>query len=109
MGLQERPEVILLPDGAKFWEHTYDDFYLKAYVPATDIKGQVHNYGFRAPLLTVFEEEPQSIVDAATYARNTGLADIASACNMTEPAVKSLLFRLRTKLKEFLEKEGYEL
>ena len=79
MGLQERPEVILLPDGAKFWEHTYDDFYLKAYIPATTINGKVHNYGFRAPLLTVFEEEPQSIVDAASFARNSGLADIASA------------------------------
>ncbi|MCQ2504673.1 MAG: hypothetical protein MJ103_05525 [Saccharofermentans sp.] len=79
MGIQERPEVILLPDGAKFWEHTYDDFYLKAYIPPTDIKGQVNNYGFRAPLLTVFEEEPQSIVDAACFARNSGLADIASA------------------------------
>ena len=79
MGIQERPEVILLPDGAKFWEHTYDDFYLKAYVPATDIKGQVNNYGFRAPLLTVFEEEPQSIVDAAQFAVGSGLADIAAA------------------------------
>ncbi len=37
------------------------------------------------------------------------LADIARAYSMSEPAVKSLLFRLRQKLKEFLEKEGYEL
>ena len=37
------------------------------------------------------------------------LSDIASALSMTESAVKSLLFRQRQKLKEFLVKEGYEL
>ena len=37
------------------------------------------------------------------------LSDIASILSMSEPAVKSLLFRLRQKLKAFLEKEGYEL
>ena len=37
------------------------------------------------------------------------LADIAAAYQMSEAGVKSLLFRLRQKLKEFLEKEGYEL
>ena len=79
MGIQERPEVITLPDGGKFFEHEYEKFYLKAYVPATDIKGQVNNYGFRAPLITVLEEEPQTIFDAALFATNTGLADIAAA------------------------------
>ena len=37
------------------------------------------------------------------------LSDIASSLSMSESAVKSLLFRLRQKLKEFLIKEGYEL
>ncbi len=37
------------------------------------------------------------------------LADIAKAYGMSEAGVKSQLFRLRQKLKEFLEKEGYEL
>lgn len=37
------------------------------------------------------------------------ISDIASALSMSEAGVKSLLFRLRQKLKEFLEKEGYEL
>ncbi|MBO4267279.1 MAG: sigma-70 family RNA polymerase sigma factor [Lachnospiraceae bacterium] len=37
------------------------------------------------------------------------LSDIASALSMSEPAVKSLLFRLRQKLKTYLAKEGYEL
>ncbi len=37
------------------------------------------------------------------------LSDIASALSMSEPAVKSQLFRLRQKLKNVLLQEGYEL
>ena len=37
------------------------------------------------------------------------LSDIAKAYSMSESGVKSQLFRLRQKLKEFLIKEGYEL
>ncbi len=37
------------------------------------------------------------------------LSDIASSLSISESAVKSLLFRLRGKLREFLTKEGYEL
>ncbi len=37
------------------------------------------------------------------------LADIAGALSMSESAVKSLLFRLRQKLKDHLIREGYEL
>ena len=37
------------------------------------------------------------------------LTEIARAYGMSESGVKSQLFRTRQKLKEFLEKEGYEL
>ena len=37
------------------------------------------------------------------------LTDIADKLSMTESAVKSLLFRLRTKLKDYLTQEGYKL
>jgi len=78
MGLMVRPEVTKLPDGSKIWEHEYEQFFLKAYVPATDIDGQVNNYGFRTPLLLVFEEQKQSMEDAISFARSSGLSDIAS-------------------------------
>ena len=37
------------------------------------------------------------------------LTDIADKLSMSESAVKSLLFRLRTKLKDYLTQEGYKL
>ena len=79
MGIMERPLVTKTADGGKYWEHTYEKFYLKAYLPATEIDGQVNNYTFRAPLLLVFEENRQSMEDAIAFAKKSGLADIASA------------------------------
>ena len=79
MTMMEKPSVKALPNGGKCWENTYENFYLKTYVPKTDINGKVHNYGFRAPLLLVFEEERLSMDDAVAFAEKTGLAKIASS------------------------------
>lgn len=79
MGLMERPEVSVMADGGKCWEHKYDRFNLKAFVPATDIDGEALNYTFRAPLLLVFEEKQQTMEEAVEFAKKTGLADIAAA------------------------------
>ncbi len=49
------------------------------------------------------------IVFVRRYFYVDSLSDIASALSMSESAVKSLLFRLRQKLKKCLEEEGYEL
>ncbi len=79
MAMMTRPVVTTLADGGKYWENNYEKFYLKAYVPATKIDGQTNNYGFRAPLLLVFEENRQSMEEAIAFANKSGLADIASA------------------------------
>lgn len=79
MAIMERPVVNTLADGGKYWEHTYEKFYLKAYVPATEIDGQVNNYTFRAPLLLVFEEYRQTMEAAIAFAKKSGLEEIASA------------------------------
>ncbi len=78
MAIMERPVVTGMDDGGKYWSQKYDDFYVKAYVPATEIDGQVNNYTFRAPLLLVFEEQNQSMEEAIAFAKKSGLSDIAS-------------------------------
>ncbi len=77
MAMMERPEV-RETEGGRCWEHTFDLFGLKVYVPDNDLNGQVNNYGFRAPLLLVFEENRQGMDDAVRFARETGLAKIAA-------------------------------
>ncbi len=79
MGMMERPAVTVLPDGGKYWEHRYEKFFLKAYIPANNLDGQTNNWGFRAPLLLVFEENRQSMEEAVAFAAKSGLGDIAAA------------------------------
>ena len=49
------------------------------------------------------------IVFVRRYFYVDSLSDIADALSMSESAIKSLLFRLRQKLKTYLMQEGYEL
>ena len=79
MGIMERPAVTTFDDGAKYWEHTYEKFYLKVFVPKSDIDGEALNYTFRAPMLTVLEEKKMTMDEAICFAKTSGLADIAAA------------------------------
>ena len=78
MAMMERPAVTSLPDGGKCFTHEFEDFYLKAYVPKSEINGKVNNYTFRAPLLLVFEENRQSMEEAIAFAKGSGLEKIAA-------------------------------
>ena len=77
MAMKERPEV-RETIGGKCWEHTFEKFFLKVYVPDNSLDGQVNNYGFRAPLLLIFEEEKLEMDGAVSFARESGLAKIAA-------------------------------
>ena len=77
MAMMERPQVREIT-GGKCWEHTFELFSLKAYVPDNSLDGQVNNYGFRAPLLLVFEETKQDMAGAVRFALDSGLAKIAA-------------------------------
>ena len=78
MAMMERPEVKAV-NGGKAWEHCYEQFSLKTYVPDNELDGQTNNYGFRAPLLLVFEEKQQSMEEAVAFACESGLKKIAAA------------------------------
>ena len=80
MAMMERP-LVRETAGGRCWEHEFEQFFLKVFVPDNDIDGQVNNYGFRAPLLLVFEEERQDMDAAVSFARNSGLAEIAAGAD----------------------------
>lgn len=63
-----------------------------------------HINGFLAEL-----EETNRKIFVRRYFYVDPLSDIAKAYGMSESGVKSQLFRLRQKLKDYLGKEGYEL
>ncbi len=78
MAMMERPQVNNT-NGGKTWEHKFEKFNLKVFVPDNDLDGQTNNYSFRAPLLLVFEETAQDMDSAVSFAKSSGLADIAAA------------------------------
>lgn len=77
MAMMERP-IVSDCAGGKCWEHTFDSFTMKVYVPDNELDGQTNNYGFRAPLLLVLEENKHDMDSAVKFARETGLSDIAA-------------------------------
>ena len=77
MSMREKPDVSLLPDGGKYWTHSFDRFRVLVYVPVGDPLAGLINYGFKAPYLLVFGDPARSAAHAIEYAERSGLADIA--------------------------------
>ncbi len=72
------PDVVLQNDGSRYWEHTFDKFYAKVYVPESTPITDIVNFGFRAPYLLIFEENKLSAGEAKSFADTTGLTKIAA-------------------------------
>ncbi|MBP5354457.1 MAG: hypothetical protein J6Y67_04900 [Lachnospiraceae bacterium] len=78
MAMKELPAVTARANGGKVWEHTFEKFAAKVYVPAQELPDDIINYGFEAPYLIVLEETARSAEDAAAWADGNGLAKIAA-------------------------------
>lgn len=76
--MTDKPIVTKYEDGSRMWKHTFENFRVKVYVPTTDLRDDVINYGFAAPYLLVFEERETDDDTAKSIADSNGLADIAS-------------------------------
>lgn len=78
MSMTNMPEVTVLGDGGKTWEYRFENFFVKAYVPANTLPGDVINYGFKAPYLLVFEENRMTMEEAVSFAKKKGFEEIAA-------------------------------
>lgn len=78
MGMVQKPEVKELKNGAKCWEHAFDTFKVKVYVPKGHPLQDVFNFGFAAPYYLVFEETEKTMEQAIAYAEEKGLARMAA-------------------------------
>ena len=81
MSMQEKPAVSVLPDGGKYWTHSFEHFDVLVYVPAGDPRAELINFGFRAPYLLVFGRQDRSVADAIEFSERRGLADLARAAS----------------------------
>ena len=64
------------------------------------LSGAIQNF-----LLILPEETRNAFIGRYFFADS--IREVAGYCGMSEPAVKSLLYRTRTSLKKYLEKEGF--
>ena len=72
------PEVTRLPGGEVCWQHTFDRFRVKVFVPKGHELSDLINFGFLAPYLLVFEEAEMTLAEAAVFALEKGFAEAAA-------------------------------
>ncbi len=77
--MDKMPEILSFSDGSNYWEHTFEKFHAKVYVPVSAPITEIVNFGFRAPYLLVFEENTQSAEAAKNFADASGLTEIATS------------------------------
>lgn len=75
--MKEAPIVRTLPDGGKIWDHAFETFAAKVYVPKHELRDDVLNYGFISPYLLVFAEADYSDEEAVNFAKENGFEETA--------------------------------
>lgn len=78
MGMKQFPEMQVCDNGAKLWQHSFESFRVKVYVPEGNPLADIVNFGFKAPYLLVFEENEMTMEQAAAFAEERGFAKVAA-------------------------------
>jgi len=76
--MNEKPAVKRFADGSRFWEHKFEGFKVKVYVPVTKLPEDIINFGFDAPYLIVFDDKNRSFDEMREYAETMGLKNVAA-------------------------------
>lgn len=76
--MEKIPEITVFGDGSKIWEHAFESFVAKVYLPTTKQPADIVNFGFRAPYLMLFEEQKLNLEEAKDFADKNGFSEIAS-------------------------------
>lgn len=78
MGMKFFPEVTILSNGVRCWQHAFPAFRVKVCVPEPAPLADIVNFGFNAPYLLVFEEQEMTMAEAAAFADQQGFTGIAA-------------------------------
>ena len=68
MFMTEKPIVQNLNDGSKSWNHRFNLFTAKIYLPKSNLPSDIINFGFSAPYLLYFTDQLLSDSDAKAFA-----------------------------------------
>ncbi len=75
--MKNMPQIIVLADGSRLWENTFEHFKVMVYLPMSDYMTDVINYSFNAPYLLILVEEKLDAKQAVCFAQERSLDVIA--------------------------------
>lgn len=78
MSIKNVPDVQEFNNGDKIWDHTFNTFHAKVYVPKSKLPGDIINFGYSAPYFLIFTDFPFTNEIAIEYARASKLGQIAA-------------------------------
>lgn len=76
--MDKKPVVKAFADNSKIWNHSFENFKVKVYIPVTSLPEKIINFGYEAPYLLIFTEKELNDDEAKAYADDRKLAAIAS-------------------------------
>ena len=77
MSIERIYQTTTQADGTVIHEFELGGFQTFLYMPASDLQTNLINYGFTGPTLAVFPDRKLAFQELASFARETGLLEIA--------------------------------